>query len=269
MLESGLKKIDTTLCSCSREEGSVAYISIRSPESHVVNTIIQLDCSTRNGEKLKTLPSSLLLNCRRKLNNSSATSRSVVSSTIIYPVKCEVTVRLVGDVIQTTWDCLESDCSFLLPITIGDGAQCYVQYYHQYCIKEKCQEKPWDLDDLLNTSVNSNLTAQDVSYVRLKCHHHCLRGKNYISPLVGRRTSQILATVMCPHSNVHLSKRENCRHFYDVQRNASICADGQCYNSNNSVDMTSASGLEPLLQNVGNSTADCYVEQSSHTIILQ
>ena len=272
ILDSGSEWIDTTLRSCSKEGGSVAYISVRSPTCHVVNTSIQLVCSTCNGKNLRTWHSSLLLNCTTKLTNSSDKSEwSVVSSTIMYHTRSKVSESIVGDVIQTTLD-LESDCYFPLTIRIANNAQCYSGYYKTYCTEAKFQGNPWDSENLLNPPVNSNLTAQDVAYVRLECHYDCRLPSHpeffHLSPLVGRRIPTIQGKVItCPHRKVHISERENCRSLYDVQRNASKCVDGQCHNSNNSVNTTSASGLEPSLQNVANPTPDCYLEESSHTII--
>ena len=149
ILDSGRKWIDTTLRSCSREGGSVAYISVRSPTCHVVNTSIQLVCSTCNGKNLRTWHSSLLLNCTTKLTNSSAKSEwSVVSSTIMYHTSSRVSESLVGDIVQTTWD-LESDCYFPLSIRIANSAQCYFGYSKTYCIEVKFQENPWDSEELL------------------------------------------------------------------------------------------------------------------------
>ena len=208
-MDSGRKWIDTTLRSSSREGGSRAYIYVRSTRS--------------NGKKLRTWHSSLLINCTKKLTNSSATSRSLQSFTIMYPAMC-FTASLLGDVIQTTWGCLESDCSFLLSIRLRDGAQCCLGYYQTYCTKVKFQQKPGDLEDLLNTSVNSNITAQDGAYVPLVCHYDCVHGFNYIRPMLRSRTSPI-QTKMCPHRNAHISERENYRPVYAVQCNASICVD--------------------------------------------
>ena len=268
ILDSGRTWIDTTLRSCSREGGSVAYITVRSPTCHVVNTSIQLDCLTCNGWFLRTWHWSLLLNCTTTLTNTSAIAqRFAVSYTIMYPARSKVLESLVGDVVQTISD-LESDCSILRSFRIEKGAQCDSGYHLYGCSKLKFQGKPWNSEDLLNTSVNSNLTAQDVAYVRLVCYYDCIINlPHYISPILGWTKPQIQEEGMCPHRNVHISERENCRRLYDVQRNASKCVDGQCHNSNNSVDMTSASGLEPSLQNVANSTPDCYLEESSHTII--
>ena len=284
--------------SCSRGGTQhVANVSVRSPID-VDNSNFQWTCSTCTDEKSsRTWNLPLLLNCTRELANITAlTSGHVLppdhdrldymyDGRWTYVASCVVYTILVGDVIRTTWDCL------LVVDRCPSFPEESAVLTYDLCIREKCEYTPFDWPYLLATTSDartknrycavcngfdeSTLTTQ---YVDLNCQHygiaHILDGSVMMAPdkpffHVVRDETVVRET--CPNATVHVSRNDSCRPVFNVlQANTSTCAQGQCnYATSLDIEVQNFSGSGSLLdlENITDTTPDCYVVESDQAIV--